>query len=102
MLSGHAAQQLERYKRTLQLVSHLRHPNIVAQYGMQHTDDTITIFMEYVHGGSLDKLLKSMGPLESPAVAKFTTHIARGLAYLHQHRIVHRHGDAGDEEAGVR
>jgi len=65
---------------------------------MQHTDDTITIFMEYVHGGSLDKLLKTMGPFESAAVAKFTAHIARGLAYLHQHRIVHRYCNAGNEE----
>ena len=63
---------------------------MLRHYAMAQADDTINIFTEYVSGGSLDRLLKTFGPLPPGTVANYAGQVAAGLAYLHEHRIVHR------------
>ena len=58
--------------------------------GFQVDDEHMTIFLEYVSGGSISNLLSRNGPFSIPVVQAFTHQILSGLAYLHERNILHR------------
>ncbi|XP_022873984.1 mitogen-activated protein kinase kinase kinase YODA, partial [Olea europaea var. sylvestris] len=72
------------------LLSRLRHPNIVQYYGSETVDDKLYIYLEYVSGGSIHKLLQEYGILGESAIRSYTQQILSGLAYLHAKNTVHR------------
>jgi hypothetical protein len=49
------------------------------------------IYLEYVSGGSIHKLLQEYGAFQEPVVRKYTRQILCGLAYLHNQNTVHRY-----------
>ncbi|XP_071701929.1 mitogen-activated protein kinase kinase kinase YODA-like [Rutidosis leptorrhynchoides] len=85
--SKESAQQLGQ---EVALLSRLRHPNIVQYYGSETVDDKLYIYLEYVSGGSIHKLLQEYGPLGEIAIRSYTHQILSGLAYLHAKNTVHR------------
>uniref|UniRef100_A0A2P2LK91 mitogen-activated protein kinase kinase kinase n=1 Tax=Rhizophora mucronata TaxID=61149 RepID=A0A2P2LK91_RHIMU len=72
------------------LLSRLRHPNIVQYYGSEMVDDKLYIYLEYVSGGSIYKLLQEYGQFGEIAIRSYTQQILSGLAYLHGRNTVHR------------
>ncbi|ONK63990.1 uncharacterized protein A4U43_C07F20980 [Asparagus officinalis] len=74
----------------ISLLSRLRHPNIVQYYGSETVDDKLYIYLEYVSGGSIHKLLQEYGQFGEVAVRNYTKQILSGLAYLHAKNTVHR------------
>ncbi|XP_048320331.2 mitogen-activated protein kinase kinase kinase YODA isoform X2 [Ziziphus jujuba] len=72
------------------LLSRLRHPNIVQYYGSETIDDKLYIYLEYVSGGSIYKLLQDYGQFGEIAIRSYTQQILSGLAYLHAKNTVHR------------
>ncbi|XP_051122744.1 mitogen-activated protein kinase kinase kinase YODA-like [Andrographis paniculata] len=72
------------------LLSCLRHPNIVQYYGSEMVDDKLYIYLEYVSGGSIHKILQDYGKLGESAIRSYTQQILSGLAYLHAKHTVHR------------
>jgi len=68
----------------------LKHDNIVQYLGTERTDDSMYIFLEYVHGGSIAGLLAKFGPFQEAVVRVYTRQILRGLEYLHARGIMHR------------
>ncbi|EPS60184.1 hypothetical protein M569_14620, partial [Genlisea aurea] len=72
------------------LLSRLRHPNIVQYYGSETVGDRVYIYLEYVSGGSIHKILQDYGKLGESAVRSYTQQILSGLAYLHGKNTVHR------------
>ncbi|XP_072955992.1 mitogen-activated protein kinase kinase kinase YODA isoform X1 [Typha angustifolia] len=72
------------------LLSRLRHQNIVQYYGSEMMDDKLYIYLEYVSGGSIHKLLQEYGQFGEPAIRSYTQQILSGLAYLHAKNTVHR------------
>ncbi|XP_071692091.1 mitogen-activated protein kinase kinase kinase YODA-like [Rutidosis leptorrhynchoides] len=85
--SKESAQQLGQ---EIALLSRLRHPNIVQYYGSETVDDKLYIYLEYVSGGSIHKLLQDYGPLGEIAIRSYTHQILSGLVYLHAKNTVHR------------
>nr|XP_043640067.1 mitogen-activated protein kinase kinase kinase YODA-like [Erigeron canadensis] len=85
--SKESAQQLGQ---EIALLSRLRHPNIVQYYGSETVDDKLYIYLEYVSGGSIHKLLQEYGQLGEIAIRSYTYQILSGLAYLHAKNTVHR------------
>ncbi|XP_076897653.1 mitogen-activated protein kinase kinase kinase YODA-like [Bidens hawaiensis] len=85
--SKESAQQLGQ---EVALLSRLRHPNIVQYYGSETVDDKLYIYLEYVSGGSIHKLLQEYGELGEIAIRSYTHQILSGLAYLHAQKTVHR------------
>lgn len=85
--SKESAQQLGQ---EIALLSRLQHPNIVQYYGSETVDDKLYIYLEYVSGGSIYKLLQDYGPLGEIAIRSYTEQILSGLAYLHAKNTVHR------------
>ncbi|KAG6497863.1 hypothetical protein ZIOFF_045769 [Zingiber officinale] len=53
-------------------------------------DDKLYIYLEYVSGGSIHKLLQDYGQFGEPAIRSYTQQILSGLAYLHAKNTVHR------------
>ncbi|KAK6155678.1 hypothetical protein DH2020_009926 [Rehmannia glutinosa] len=72
------------------LLSCLKHPNIVQYYGSESVDDKLYIYLEYVSGGSIHKILQEYGKLRESAIRSYTQQILSGLAYLHAKNTVHR------------
>ncbi|KAI4326940.1 hypothetical protein L6164_019453 [Bauhinia variegata] len=85
--SRESAQQLGQ---EIAMLSRLRHPNIVQYYGSETVDDKLYIYLEYVSGGSIYKLLQEYGQLGEIAIRNYTRQILSGLAYLHAKNTVHR------------
>ena len=53
-------------------------------------DDKLYIYLEYVSGGSIYKILQDYGQLGEIAIRSYTHQILSGLAYLHAKNTVHR------------
>lgn len=56
----------------------------------KQVDDKLYIYLEYVSGGSIHKLLQEYGQFGEPAIRSYTKQILLGLAYLHAKNTVHR------------
>ncbi len=67
----------------------LNHPNIVTIHDMGRSDDGAYIAMEFLDGRSLRDILDSGVVLEAPRVAQIAVQIADGLAYAHEHGVIH-------------
>uniref|UniRef100_A0A6Q2Z0G8 Mitogen-activated protein kinase kinase kinase 3 n=1 Tax=Esox lucius TaxID=8010 RepID=A0A6Q2Z0G8_ESOLU len=76
----------------IQLLKNLHHERIVQYYGClrDHIEKTLTIFMEYMPGGSVKDQLKAYGALTENVTRKYTRQILEGMSYLHSNMIVHR------------
>ncbi|KAF8610619.1 kinase-like protein [Ceratobasidium sp. AG-I] len=68
----------------------LDHPHIVQYLGFEQTADALSIFLEYVPGGSVGSVLRKHGKFEDVVVRSFSHQIIDGLAYLHASGILHR------------
>eukprot|EP01012_Entosiphon_sulcatum_P044108 TRINITY_DN5863_c0_g1_i1.p1 TRINITY_DN5863_c0_g1~~TRINITY_DN5863_c0_g1_i1.p1 ORF type:complete len:539 (-),score=71.79 TRINITY_DN5863_c0_g1_i1:720-2315(-) len=83
--------QLARLQKEFKTFQRLSHPNIVRYIAFAVAPHGVaSIVMEYLPGGSLDKMLGRVGPLPEPVVAHYTKQMLEGLQYLHEHNIVHR------------
>uniref|UniRef100_A0A8C4QXA1 Mitogen-activated protein kinase kinase kinase 2 n=1 Tax=Eptatretus burgeri TaxID=7764 RepID=A0A8C4QXA1_EPTBU len=76
----------------IQLLKNLRHERIVQYFGcLQDAQErTLSIFMEYMPGGSVKDQLKSYGALTENVTRRYTRQILEGVHYLHSNMIVHR------------
>jgi hypothetical protein len=79
-------------QRELEICKGLHHTHIVACLGHEYTDGRLTIFLEYVSGGSLRRMLEKFGPLADTLLRKATSGILEGLCFLHTRAppVVHR------------
>ncbi|XP_023600891.1 mitogen-activated protein kinase kinase kinase 19 isoform X5 [Myotis lucifugus] len=72
------------------LLKALKHVNIVAYLGTCLEKNTVSIFMEFVPGGSISSIINRFGPLPEMVFCKYTEQILQGVAYLHENCVVHR------------
>ncbi|KAK0464912.1 MAP kinase [Desarmillaria tabescens] len=68
----------------------LDHPNIVQYLGFEETPSNLSIFLEYVPGGSIGSCLLKHGRFSEEVTRSFTGQILGGLEYLHSKGILHR------------
>lgn len=78
-----------RFLRERSILVGLRHPNIVEVRDLVVEGDQLAIVMEYVDGGSLRTALAS-GPLVPGRAVQITAAVLDGLAYAHEHQVLHR------------
>ena len=71
-------------------MQHLDHVNIVQYLGCERKEFSISIFLEYISGGSVGSCLRKHGKFEEPVVSSLTRQTLNGLAYLHSEGILHR------------
>jgi tRNA A-37 threonylcarbamoyl transferase component Bud32/Tfp pilus assembly protein PilF len=80
---------VELFLREAQAAAQLNHPNIVTVYDAGE-EDGYYIAMELLEGETLQSALRERGRLSPVSVAQVGIPVARGLAYAHARRIVHR------------
>ncbi|KAL2634923.1 hypothetical protein R1flu_006402 [Riccia fluitans] len=83
-------ESVKQLGQEIALLSKLRHQNIVQYIGTEALEDRLCIYLEYVSGGSIHKLLQDYGQFKEPVIRSFTRQILSGLAYLHNMNTVHR------------
>ncbi|PTB77760.1 Pkinase-domain-containing protein [Trichoderma longibrachiatum ATCC 18648] len=71
-------------------MQHLDHVNIVQYLGCERKETSISIFLEYIPGGSIGSCLRKHGKFEESVVSSLTRQTLSGLAYLHREGILHR------------
>lgn len=78
--------------REIALLKELKHPNIVRLYDVIHTPRKLTLVFELLDQGDLKTYIDVHGQphLSTPTVKSFLYQLLRGIAYCHQHSILHR------------
>lgn len=71
-------------------MQHLDHPHIVQYLGCEHGELSISIYLEYIPGGSIGSCLRKHGKFEESVVKSLNYQVLSGLAYLHDQGILHR------------
>ncbi|KAK2109018.1 hypothetical protein P7K49_014183 [Saguinus oedipus] len=82
--------EYRKLQEELDLLKALKHVNIVAYLGTCLQENTVSIFMEFVPGGSISSIINRFGPLSERVFCKYTKQILQGVAYLHENCVVHR------------
>ncbi|NXU18374.1 M3K19 kinase, partial [Pardalotus punctatus] len=82
--------EYQKFHEEVDLLKTLKHINIVTYLGTCLEDNILSIFMEFVPGGSISSILNRFGPLPEVVLCKYTKQILQGVAYLHDNRVVHR------------
>ena len=86
----HGEDMLARFKREIEIVSRLDHPNVVRAHDVVRTRTQLYLVLEYIEGRDLGALVKERGLLPIPEAVDYTIQAARGLAYAHRCGVVHR------------
>ncbi|KAK1045569.1 mitogen-activated protein kinase kinase kinase [Friedmanniomyces endolithicus] len=74
----------------IETMQHLDNANIVQYLGCERKEFSISIFLEYIPGGSVGSCLRKHGRFEEPVVSSLTRQTLNGLTYLHSEGILHR------------
>lgn len=82
--------EYRKLQEEVDLLKALKHVNIVAYLGTCLEENTVSIFMEFVPGGSISSIIHRFGPLPEMVFCKYTRQILQGVAYLHENCVVHR------------
>ncbi|KAF8739309.1 hypothetical protein AX14_010088 [Amanita brunnescens Koide BX004] len=81
---------VQALKLESEILKDLDHPHIVQYLGFEETPLNLSIFLEYVPGGSVGSCLLKHGRLDENVTKSFTYQILDGLHYLHSKGILHR------------
>ena len=79
-----------RFYQEAKAAGRLNHPNIVTIYDVGKSGDVAYIAMEFLQGRELRDIMNDAGLLPVDQVLDIVAQVAQGLAYAHEHEIVHR------------
>src|SRR5438105_1414395 len=83
-------QYVERFRREARAVASLSHPNIVTILDRGEDEGRQFIVFELVEGRTLKEVLDEEGRLPVARALEIAIQVARGLAFAHEHGLVHR------------
>lgn len=81
---------VERFRREAQAIARLSHPNIVTVINRGEWEQHQYIVFEFVAGETLKQLVERAGPLPVREALVLLREVAGGLAFAHEHGVVHR------------
>ncbi len=79
-----------RFYQEAKAAGRLNHPNIVTIYDVGKSGDFAYIAMEFLQGRELRDVMNDGGVLPVDQALDVVAQVALGLAYAHEHEIVHR------------
>ncbi|XP_059503637.1 mitogen-activated protein kinase kinase kinase 19 [Stegostoma tigrinum] len=85
-----AEKEYQKLEEEIELLKNLKHVNIVSFLGTNLEANVVSIFMEFVPGGSIAGIISRFGPLPEPVFCTYTKQILKGVNYLHDNRVIHR------------
>lgn len=80
----------DRLLREAQSAGMLSHPNIVTIYDILEEQDFAYVFMEYVNGAPLERMMATGALPDTAALLLYLRQVADALDYAHRKGIVHR------------
>jgi tRNA A-37 threonylcarbamoyl transferase component Bud32 len=80
----------KRFRREVEVVAHLNHPNIVQTFDFGTHDGLMYLIMEYVRGEDLGAIVKRDGPLAATRAMALGMQICSALDEAHNLGVVHR------------
>lgn len=83
-------EMVDRFLREARTGARLNHPHIIPVYAVREERDLIFFVMKFIDGKALDSVVKKVGPLPIPVVARMIAQSADALAYAHRMGIIHR------------
>jgi serine/threonine protein kinase len=86
----HTQDSVERFRREIDIVAALDHPNVVRALDVLQTRGHLYLVLEYVPGQDLAKVVRERGRLPIGEAVDYAVQAARGLEYAHGQGIVHR------------
>jgi serine/threonine protein kinase len=86
----HGDDALSRFRREIDIVARLEHPNVVRAYDVLQTRVHLYLVLEYIAGRDLGTMVRQRGPLPIAEAVAYGVQAARGLAYAHKCGVVHR------------
>ena len=90
----------ERTLREARAIAALSHPNVITLHDVARENGEPFVVTEYLQAHSLAELLRTLGPLETPAGAAIGVAVAAGLAAAHEVGITHRDVKPGNVLVG--
>ncbi|HZT80847.1 MAG TPA: WD40 repeat domain-containing serine/threonine protein kinase [Gemmataceae bacterium] len=84
------AEAAHRFRREIEAVAHLSHPNIVTAHDANQVGDVHFLVMEHVEGIDLARLVRRVGPLPVGEACEYVRQAALGLQHAHEKGLVHR------------
>eukprot|EP00062_Callorhinchus_milii_P011367 gi/632957369/ref/XP_007894439.1/ PREDICTED: mitogen-activated protein kinase kinase kinase 19 [Callorhinchus milii] len=85
-----AEKEYQKLQEEVELLKNLKHINIVGFLGTSLEAKVVSIFMEFVPGGSIASVINRFGPLPEAVFCMYTKQIVQGVGYLHENRVIHR------------
>jgi serine/threonine-protein kinase len=80
----------ERFKREIELVTHLSHPHILPIYDSGEVNGELFYVMPYIEGESLRARLNRERQLSVDEALRITCEVASAIDHSHRHGIIHR------------
>ena len=72
------------------LLARVRHPNVVTVYGAERVGGQVGVWMEFVHGKTLEQELRDQGPFDVDRVIRIGIELAGALSTVHRAGLIHR------------
>jgi|SRR5882672_4534649 len=79
-----------RFTQEAKAAGGLNHPNIVTIHDIGRSGNVAYMAMEFLEGHELRVLMKPGEPIAPVRALEIAAQVAEGLAYAHQHGVVHR------------
>jgi eukaryotic-like serine/threonine-protein kinase len=81
---------LSRFHREAKAIAQLNHPNLVILFDADEVNGTHFIAMEYVEGQTLEKMVRTQGPMSIRQACEYMRQAALGLQHSCEVGLVHR------------
>ncbi|KAJ3324538.1 ATP binding [Blyttiomyces sp. JEL0837] len=86
----HRQRMVDALRMEILLLRELDHENIVRYLGFDVDANIVSVFLQYVDGGSVASMLSRFGKFDEGLVRHVSCQILSGLEYLHERCIIHR------------
>jgi serine/threonine-protein kinase len=90
LLTEEATGPSDERVREARLLAKVRHQNVVTVHGADRIDDRAGIWMEFLHGETLDRILRVRGKLDAREAALIGIDLCRALSAVHAAGIIHQ------------
>ncbi len=81
---------MDEVDHEVEILSSLKHTNIVQFIGMKEIEGRIFLVMEYMNHGNLLNFIRDQPQLKEKDLFGIAHQIASGMAYLEEKKVIHK------------